>query len=72
MIFIERNKVKQPDVIDASVQKGTQLETSLQVDIEGLDLEEFDSESEKEVLKRRAEIQQKMEEIERLLEELDE
>lgn len=72
MIFIEKEKEEKVDAFAASIENGTQLETNLDVKIDGLDLEEFDSESEKEMLKRREEIQKKMEEIELLLEELDE
>jgi hypothetical protein len=71
MIFVEKEKEEKMDAVAASIQQGTKLETNLEVNIEGLDLDEFSSESEKEVLQRREEIQKKMEELERLLEDLD-
>jgi hypothetical protein len=70
MIFIEQNSTKQPDAIDASIRSGKNLETGLNPEIQKLDLDSTETESEKEVLKRREEIQQKMDQIERLLEEL--
>jgi hypothetical protein len=70
MIFVEQNKVKLPDSIETSIRTGTQLTNGLNLDVKKLDLEINESESEKEVLKRREDIQKKMDEIERLLEDL--
>ncbi|MBN1577211.1 MAG: hypothetical protein JW913_11700 [Chitinispirillaceae bacterium] len=71
MVFIEQHKVKQPNAIDVSIKEGTELKTGLNLDVQKLDLNFTDQESEKEVLKRRKEIKQKMDEIEQLLEDLE-
>jgi hypothetical protein len=71
MIFLEKSKQQQPNAIDASINKGTTLESTSGFDIKKLDLPDEEEESEKEVMQRRKEIQQKMEEIEQMLEDLE-
>lgn len=71
MLFIEGQKTMQPDSISSSIAKGTSVNTDSALDLDGIPADAANSNSEKESLKRREEIQQKMEEIERLLEDLE-
>lgn len=72
MLFIEKEKRRQVDDIDSSLNNDIPFEQVLPLDIEGLDLDTYSKEAEQKVLKQREEIQKKMEEIEKLLEEMDE
>lgn len=71
MLFIKGQKIVQPDSISNSIAKGTSINTDSNLDLDGIPADAGNTESEKESLKRREEIQQKMEEIERLLEDLE-
>lgn len=78
MLFVEQRRKIGHDVIAAEktapkkAQKATETTLdSLPIVIDGVDLDIIKTESDAEVRKRREEIQQKMDEIERLLEDLE-
>jgi hypothetical protein len=72
LVFMEREKVEKKNTITTSFEQGKRVETALEKDLKSLELKSDipDSDQEKEEMKKREEIQQKMDEIEKLLEEI--
>ena len=71
LVFMDREKGEKRDTIQQNIELGKRVESGLDKELKALDLKTDtpDAEQEKEALRKREEIQLKMEEIEKLLEE---
>jgi hypothetical protein len=72
LVFMEREKVEKKNTITTNFEQGKQVESGLDKEFKSLQLKSDlpGTEQEKEEMKKRQEIQQKMDEIEKLLEEI--
>jgi hypothetical protein len=72
LVFLEREKVEKKNTITTSFEQGKQVESGLGKEFKSLQIKSTipDSDQENEEMKKRKEIQQKMDDIERLLEEI--
>ena len=71
MVFVEREKEKRKDVVTKSIEQQKSLKPDFDISLEGVGSEIPDADQEKDALQKREEIQQKMDEIESLLEDLE-
>jgi hypothetical protein len=67
LVFMEEQKNNQKDRITRSIEEGKKIGTDFEIDIDEYSSEQLSSEQEKESLKKKEEIQQKMDELESLL-----
>lgn len=72
MIFTEKQKVQQQDIISKSIDQQKKMRTDFEINFEDLDSKSSENISEQEAIKRREEIKKKMDELEHILETLDE
>jgi hypothetical protein len=72
LVFMEREKVEKKNTITTSFEQGKRVESGLDKEFKSLQLKSDlpGAEQEKEEMKKRQEIQQKMDEIEKMLEEI--
>jgi hypothetical protein len=72
LVFVERAKVEKKNTITTSFEQGKRIESGIDKDFRSLQLKSDTpgSDQEKEELKKRQDIQQKMDEIEKMLEEI--
>jgi hypothetical protein len=72
LVFLEQQKERKKDIVAKNIEEGKKLKTDFEMSLEQIDKSSNDNpEDEKSLMKRREEIQLKMDEIETLLEELD-
>lgn len=72
LVFVDQTKEQKKDIIAKNIEEGKKLKTDFEMSLEQIDKNKNDnSVDEKTLIKRREEIQLKMDEIETLLEELD-
>jgi hypothetical protein len=72
MIFVEKEKEKEKDIIARSIESGKKVRTDFELNFEDLDQKSSLEEDEQAAIKQREELSKKMDEIERILESLDE
>ncbi len=72
MIFTEKKKVQQQDIISKSIDQQKKMRTDFEINFEDLDNKSTENVDEQEAIKRREEIKKKMDELEHILETLDE
>ena len=71
LVFMDREKERKKDKVTQDVAQGKRTESGLDKELKSLDVKQDvpDSDQEKDALKKREEIQKKMEDIEKLLQE---
>jgi hypothetical protein len=72
MMFIEKQKIQQQDVISKSINEQKKMRTDFEINFEDLDNKLSVDQNEQDAIKRREEIRKKMDEIEKILESIDE
>jgi hypothetical protein len=72
LIFTEKQKVQQQDIISKSIDQQKKMRTDFEINFEDLDNKSAENIDEQEAIKRREEIKKKMDELEHILETLDE
>jgi hypothetical protein len=72
MIFVEKQKTEQQDIISKSISEQKKMRTDFEINFEDLDNNLSQETNDQESIKRREEIKDKMDEIEHILETLDE
>ncbi|HEX2958111.1 MAG TPA: hypothetical protein VHO70_14855 [Chitinispirillaceae bacterium] len=72
MVFIEKQKTQQQDIISKSIDQQKKMRTDFEINFDDLDNKSSENIDEQEAIKRREEISKKMDELEQILETLDE
>jgi hypothetical protein len=72
MMFIEKQKIQQQDIISKSISEQKEMRTDFEINFEDLDNKLSPDQNEQDAIKRREDIKKKMDEIEKILESIDE
>lgn len=72
LVFVEKQKEKKKDLVARNIEQGKRLKTDFEMSIDSIGNAGIsEEENEKEAVQKREDVQQKMDEIETLLEELE-